>query len=95
MSAVQFRAAGPTRPLPHSSGRLQEMVRPPSRDRELARLQKAQTTVAQLVVSDPVYAPIFERLDAEIATEEAKRMASDPISAARAIVAARRSLRRD
>ncbi len=95
MSVVQFRAAGPARPLPRSSGRSQEKVRPPSRDHELARLQKAQTTVAQLVVSDPVYSPIFERLEAEIATEEAKRAATDPVAAARAIVAARRSLRRD
>ncbi|ESY62939.1 hypothetical protein X742_31130 [Mesorhizobium sp. LNHC232B00] len=58
----------------------------------LARLKAARAKVAQLVVRNADYAPLFERIEADIATEEAKAAASrDPIEAARAIIAARRT----
>lgn len=50
----------------------------------LARLKAAHAFVASLVVEDAIYAPIFTRLEAEIAAEEAR---GDPIARARAIVA--------
>jgi len=59
--------------------------------RDLARLRAARLTVAKLVVADPVYVPIFERIEAEIASEEARLMDADPLASARAIVAARRN----
>lgn len=48
----------------------------------LDRLYAARATVAALVVEDDVYAPIFLRLESEIAAEEAR---GDPIARARAI----------
>jgi hypothetical protein len=48
---------------------------------ELVRLRAG---VAELVILDPVYAPIFERLDREIAMREL----TDPVARARAIAAA-------
>ncbi len=54
--------------------------------RMLDRLKAAHAFVARLVVEDDIYAPIFVRLEAEIAAEEAK---GDPIMRARAIVAGR------
>lgn len=56
----------------------------------LARLKAARATVAALMVEDDVYAPIFVRLEAEIAAEEAR---GDPIARARAIVAAQSAMR--
>lgn len=58
--------------------------------RTLDRLKAALATVALLVVKDSVYAPIFARLEAEIAAEEAR---GDPIARARAIVAAQSAMR--
>ncbi|NRP70198.1 hypothetical protein ILFOPFJJ_01076 [Ensifer psoraleae] len=52
---------------------------------ELVRLRAA---VAKLVVENPIYAPIFERLEIEIASLEA----SDPIARARAIVAGQKAI---
>lgn len=49
----------------------------------IERLQKARHTVAQLVLMDRVYLPIFERLDAEIAAMEHEQALMDR---ARAIV---------
>lgn len=57
--------------------------------RLLARLKAARATVAALVVEDAIYAPIFTRLEAEIAAEEAR---GDPIARARAIVAAQSAM---
>ena len=37
----------------------------------LLRLHRARDKVARLVVADAVYAPIFQRLEAEIAEAEA------------------------
>ncbi|UVC11196.1 hypothetical protein IHQ71_11825 [Rhizobium sp. TH2] len=54
------------------------------RDFTLERLKAARVTVAQLLEEDPIYAPIFIRLENEIAAEEAK---GDPLARARAIVA--------
>ena len=61
-----------------------------SAQRDLARLVAARQAVAKLVVADPVYVPIFERIEAEIASEAAKLIEADPLASARAIVAARR-----
>ena len=52
---------------------------------ELVRLQAA---VAKLVIEDPVYGPIFERLEIEIAGLDA----IDPIARARAIVAGQKAM---
>jgi hypothetical protein len=48
---------------------------------ELIRLRAG---IAELVILDPVYAPIFERLDREVAMREL----TDPVARARAIAAA-------
>jgi hypothetical protein len=52
---------------------------------ELDRLNAARELVASLVVRDPVYAPIFKRLDDEIATEEAA-LSQDVVARARALL---------
>lgn len=51
---------------------------------ELDRLRRALDTVAQLVLDDPVYAPLFVRLEKEIAIEEA-RLSNDVLERARAV----------
>lgn len=48
----------------------------------LRRLYAARAKVARLVVFDPVYAPVFERLEREIAAREN----TDVLARARAIV---------
>lgn len=48
----------------------------------LLRLHRARDKVARLVVADPVYAPIFRRLQSEIAEAEA---AEDIVARARAV----------
>ena len=53
---------------------------------DLERLRAALKTVAKLVVANPVYAPIFSRLEAEIAQEEAL-LANDVVARARAVAA--------
>jgi hypothetical protein len=53
---------------------------------DLERLRAALDTVAKLVVADPVYAPIFSRLEADIAQEEAM-LANDVVARARAVTA--------
>ena len=55
---------------------------------QLKRLQDAQRKVAQLVHLDPVYLPIFERLEAEI---QAADTTGDPIERARRLVALHRA----
>ena len=40
------------------------------RDIEMERLRTALLTVAKLVDADPVYLPLFERLEIEIALDE-------------------------
>jgi len=52
---------------------------------ELIRLRAA---VAKLVIDDPIYAPVFERLEIEIASLEA----SDPVARARAILAGHKAI---
>ncbi|MBE1203975.1 hypothetical protein N7E70_017475 [Aminobacter sp. NyZ550] len=61
--------------------------------RTLDRLFSTHATVALLVIHDDVYAPIFDRLESEIATEETKLIVNDPVACARAIVAARKAVR--
>jgi hypothetical protein len=53
---------------------------------DLERLRSALETVAELVVVDPVYAPIFARLEAEIALEESA-LSNSILTRARAITA--------
>ena len=50
----------------------------------LARLQRALRIVAELVCHDPIYAPVFRRLEQEIEIEEAK-LEDDLLIRARAI----------
>ena len=52
---------------------------------ELVRLRAA---VAKLVLENPAYAPIFERLEIEIASLEA----SDPVARARAVLAGQKAI---
>ncbi len=56
----------------------------PATTTELERLRRAHAKVAKLVVADSVYAPIFARLEAEIADAEAM-LSGDIIARARAI----------
>ena len=51
---------------------------------DLKSLRSAYRKVAALVLHDPVYLPIFERIDREIAALEAE---GDVISRARAVAA--------
>ena len=51
---------------------------------DLKSLQSAYRKVAALVLQDPVYLPIFERIEREIAAMEAE---GDVISRARAVAA--------
>lgn len=53
---------------------------------KLERLRAAHSKVAQLVVMDIVYLPIFSRLEAEFAAEEARQM-HDHVAYARAALA--------
>ncbi len=53
---------------------------------KLDRLRAAHAKVAQLVMMDIVYLPIFRRLEAELAAEEA-RTKNDAIAYARAAMA--------
>lgn len=57
---------------------------------DLLRLHRARDKVARLVVADPVYAPIFARLEAEIAEAEA---ADDIVARARAVAQNARGVR--
>ncbi|SOC14378.1 hypothetical protein [Rhodobacter maris] len=50
----------------------------------LSELQKMHQMAAALVVADPVYLPVFERIELELAACQAK---DDAISRARAIAA--------
>ncbi|MPQ95266.1 hypothetical protein [Thioclava sp. JE_KL1] len=51
----------------------------------LERLVKARLRIAELMLEKLVYAPIFERLEQEIAAVEARRV-EDPLARARAIL---------
>jgi|GEM_PF-3512537 hypothetical protein len=52
----------------------------------IGRLERAIETVAQLSLMDPIYLPIFARLDWEL---ETARAAADPIARARALMQSR------
>ncbi|WP_156023960.1 hypothetical protein [Thioclava indica] len=52
----------------------------------LARLEAARNKVAQLVIDNPRYGPIFQRLEREIELEHAK-LSDDLLVRARAVVA--------
>lgn len=58
---------------------------------KLDRLRAAHAAVATLVVEDLVFLPIFQRLETELAAEEA-RAGGDAIAYARAAMAARELL---
>ncbi|OOY20415.1 hypothetical protein BMI86_07625 [Thioclava sp. DLFJ5-1] len=51
----------------------------------LERLKAARAKVARMVVADPVYAPIFERIESDIAELEAIA-ANEVVARARALV---------
>ncbi|OOY27843.1 hypothetical protein BMI90_11620 [Thioclava sp. L04-15] len=51
----------------------------------LERLVNARLHVAELMLEKPTYAPIFERLEREVAAVEARRI-EDPLARARAIL---------
>lgn len=53
---------------------------------DLSRLQAALQVVARLLVDDPVYAPLFERLEEEIRQEE-HTLANGAQARARALLA--------
>jgi len=55
--------------------------------KETTRLRKAHALVAQLVMEDLVYLPVFKRLEAELAAAEAKEQ-GDAIAYARAALIA-------
>ena len=55
---------------------------------QLKRLQDAYRKVAELVLMDPVYLPIFERLEKELLAAEA---AGDAIARARAVAQLQRA----
>lgn len=57
-----------------------------SSDQELARLRAALQVVAHLVIDDPVYAPLFERLEEEIRQGE-EDLANGAQARARALLA--------
>lgn len=52
---------------------------------ELAELKRLREVAAKLVMADPIYAPIFARLEAEIAALEAIA-ANDVVARARALL---------
>ena len=56
---------------------------PPFQERQRSRLQAALSKVASLVIEDPVYLPIFERLEDELA---ALAQQNDALTRARAMV---------
>jgi len=55
----------------------------------LDELQRMHRMAAALVIADPVYLPIFERVEHELAIFVAK---DDPITMARAIAARQRAI---
>ncbi len=61
---------------------------------ELHRLRAAHATVAKLVVDDLVYLPIFQRLEAELAADEAKA-SGDAIAYARAAMVAQNIMNKE
>lgn len=63
---------------------------PPTSSRMLTRLRAALEVVAKLVDKDEVYLPIFDRLEREIAIEQAMLVEDDPVARARAMLRARR-----
>ena len=52
----------------------------------IERIRAAHRVVARLTAKDPAYAPVFARLDKELAAAEAAQT-DDPIAKARAAVA--------
>ena len=56
----------------------------------LPRLVRARAVAAELVVMDPVYLPIFERLEAEVEKAEAAQV-RDPVLLARLLAEQRKA----
>lgn len=56
----------------------------------LSRLARARAVAADLAVSDPVYLPIFERMEAEVEKAEAAQV-KDPVLLARILMEQRRA----
>ena len=59
-------------------------MKPATTTADLERLRRAHAKVARLVVADPVYSPIFLRLEAEIADAEAM-LSGDILARVRAV----------
>ena len=57
----------------------------PTHDSSLSRLEKALRVAAELVIKNPIYAPIFRRLENDIELEKIKR-ATDVVRRARALL---------
>jgi hypothetical protein len=58
---------------------------------DLHKLRAAHATAAKLVMIDPIYAPIFERLEIELKAAEATET-GDVIAQARAILACQKAM---
>lgn len=58
---------------------------------DLARVERLHRAVAALAVEEPVYLPIFERMEAELLSAVAKAT-RDPVAEARARLEARRMM---
>lgn len=56
---------------------------------DLAKLQAAQGILAELVIEDPVYIPVFERIEREISLLEHQQSA---IERARAVAARHKAM---
>jgi len=72
---------------PHIASRLLPPQRPVARGAtasDLQRLEAARDALAKLVLADPVYVPIFQRIEEDIALIEAAR-SGDALTRARAI----------
>jgi len=77
MNAVALHIA--SRPLPR-----QRPVGCSATASDLLQLEYARDMLAKLVLADPVYVPIFQRIEEEIALTEAAR-SGDALTRARAI----------
>jgi hypothetical protein len=58
---------------------------------EIEKLRTAHALAVKLVMVDPEYLPIFERIESELTQAEAATL-TDPVSKARALAAARRQM---
>jgi hypothetical protein len=62
-----------------------------SREVTPERIRRAHTMAAKLVLRDPIFMPIFERLETEVRALDAQR-SDDPISRARAALSVHKAM---